>query len=97
MTFPVERRGAIVNAGSPDPAAKSSTAHSGFIAAKESSASVIAWFQRTEASAQGSLTRARAAASHESRPVMPIKCKLFVGETKLGQRSTDSRLRRLIS
>ncbi len=74
MTRPATRRSAMVNAGSPDPAAKSSTRESGFSLAAESSASVIAVFQLAAAPVHRSLTRARAAASHESRSVIPSKC-----------------------
>src|SRR5215469_11522246 len=65
-------RSALVSAGSPDPAAKSSTTESGEIAAADSSASVIAVFQRAEHSAHRPLTRARAAASHELRSFISL-------------------------
>jgi hypothetical protein len=66
------KRSAMVSAGSPDPAAKSSTTELGVSAAAESSACVIAVFQRAAHSAHRSLTRALAAASHESRAVIAI-------------------------
>src|SRR4029077_14380399 len=62
----------MVIAGSPDPEAKSSTTLSGVIAAAESREFVIAVFQRALASAHRSLTRARAAASHNSRAVISL-------------------------
>ena len=64
MILPQMARSALVSAGSPDPAAKSSTTESGVSAAAKSSASVIAVFQRAEHSVRWLLTHARAAASH---------------------------------
>ena len=63
----------MLNAGSPDPAAKSSTTESGEIDAAESSASVIALFHKTAHFAHRSLTRACAARSHVSRSVIAFK------------------------
>ena len=77
MTLPPIRRCATLNAGSPEPAARSSTIESGSSAAAASSASVIAVFQSAEALAQRSLTRARAAASHKSGLAITSKDKLY--------------------
>jgi hypothetical protein len=72
MTLPRLTRSAMLSAGSPDPAAKSSTTELGVSAAAESSASVIAVFQRAAHAAHRSLARACAAASHESRVVISL-------------------------
>jgi hypothetical protein len=67
MTLPPVRRPAMVNAGSPAPAAKSKTTESGLSFAGESKASVIAVGQCAAASTQESSPRALAAASHGLR------------------------------